>query len=563
MKTARPRRPARGELPPEPRRVVVEVGGRTKKVPVGTPVGALLPSEADGKAVLAARIDALVVDLSTPVLRRCRVAPVTYGDRDGNDVYRHTLTFLLSVAARKSFPDRRVSIGHSLAGGYYYDVEGGADAVFLTRLRETLEDLIRRDLPIEKIHFGVAEAIEHFARQGRNDKVRLLRRFHQPTVEAYRLEGVYDVPFGPLALHSGATPNFALVPYPPGFVLRFPDKRDLHRISAPSEQTRLFSVYHESKRWSRVLGIENVADLNDVVAEGNFRSLVHAAEALHERKIAEIADAVAGNRDVRVVVIAGPSSSGKTTFSKRLAVHLRVAGLRPHPVALDDYFVDRERTPRDAEGEYDFEALEALDLDLLNDHLEKLLAGREVTLPKYDFKTGRRRRGHHALRLAGDDVLILEGIHGLNDALMRGVPRANQRKIYVSALTQLTIDDTNRIPTTDTRLLRRIVRDRKFRGYSAIDTIRRWPSVTRGEARNIFPFQETADWMFNTALLYELAVIKPFARRALEEVSPEEPEMQEVRRLLAFLDLFLEADPDPVPPTSILREFIGGSSFRY
>lgn len=545
-----------------PPTVTVIVAGMPREVVIGTPLAGLFPPRIGEKAVLAARLDTLVVDLATPVLRKCRVEAVTYGTKEGNEVYRRTLTFLLFVAARRAFPRGHLVIGHSLSGGYYYDLEGEAPGGIL-RLAEELGDLILRDLPIEKVHFGISEAIDYFEGAGRLDKVRLLQRAGKANVEAYRLEGICDIPFGPLAPATGATPHFSLVPYPPGFVLRFPEKKDMTRMSPPSEQTRLFAVYHESKRWCRILGVENVGDLNEVIAAGGLRELIQVAEALHEKKIAQLSDSVAASPEVRLIQIAGPSSSGKTTFSKRLSVHLRVAGLAPHPLSLDNYFVDREKTPLDKDGHFDFEALGALDLDLLNEQLMRLLAGEEVGIPRYDFKSGRRIENAQKMRLDKDAILVLEGIHGLNEELTKRIPHERKRKIYVSALTQLTIDDSNRIPTTDTRLLRRIVRDRKYRGYRAIETIRRWPSVIRGEAKNIFPFQETADWMFNTALLYEMAVLKLHARRALEEVSPEETEAQEAHRLLDFLDLFLEVDGDAVPPTSILREFIGGSSFHY
>ena len=453
---------------------------------MGTRASDLLPKVWKDLPVLAARIDSLVVDLETPILGNCRLEPVTYLTPDGNDVYRRPLPFPLAVAARKAFPAARLVIGHSLAGGYYYDLEGDAPGG-APRLGEALSDLVARDLPIERITWGVGEAIAHFEERGRMDKVRLLRRAKHPPLEVFRLEDVAEIPFGPIAATTGAAGVFSLIPYPPGFVLRFPHKRDPSRIGPPTEQTRLFQVYHESKQWSRILGIENVGDLNEVVAGAKVRDLIQVAEALHERRIGHLADEIAALKKVRLVLIAGPSSSGKTTFSKRLAVHLRVTGRLPHPLSLDHYFIDREKTPKDEDGAYDFEALEALDLALLNEHLPRILAGEEVRVPHYDFKTGRQIREAEAIALGENGILVVEGIHGLNEALTRSVPAEQKRKIYVSALTQLTIDDLNRIPTTETRLLRRLTRDRKYRGYPALDTIRRWPSVTRGEARNIFP----------------------------------------------------------------------------
>lgn len=537
--------------------------GSARRICVGTPVGAVV----GGDDVLAAMIDYLTVDLDAPLVRDARVTPLRYGHSEANEVYRRTLTFLLAAAARRALPGVRLVIGHSLGGGYYYDLEAAAPAdpaAAAGALAAEMRRLVEADLPIRKEFLSTAEASRRFEEAGREDKVLLLRRHFAHDIEVHSVDGYFDTTFGPLAPRTGLVPRFEIVAYPPGIVLRFPHKRDVNRMSAPADQTRLFGVYHESKMWSKVLGIENVGRLNEIVATRGFAETVQVAEALHEKRIAEIADRIASRRGTPpIVLVAGPSSSGKTTFAKRLALHLRVNGLRPVALSLDDYFVDRERTPRDEKGDYDFEALETVDVPYLNDQLTALLAGEEVLLPRYDFKSGRRSDETRPLRLEADEILILEGIHGLNDALTPRIPPDRKFKIYVSALTQLTIDDLHRIPTTETRLLRRIVRDRRYRGYPALETIRRWPSVRRGEDRHIFPFQESADAMFNTALLYELAVLKPYARRALEEVPPGEPEFAEARRMLDFLALFVEAPTDPVPPTSILREFIGGSSFHY
>lgn len=532
------------------------------KVPVGTMVGELFKDP----DILAVSVDNLVVSVYYRLVRSAQIRPLMYGVKEANEVYRRTLSFVLHVAVRKLFPNSRFVIGHSLEGGHYYDVYGEdtVDGTMLFKIEEEMKRLIAADLAPSRRTVSVREALVMFKALNRMDKVKLLLRNYYHDIMIYELDGYSDIPFGPLAPTTGSIKHFSLSLYSPGFVLRFPDKKNILKMPPAVDQTRLFAVYHESKKWSRILQTSNVGDLNETVAKGRFHECVQVAEALHEKKIASIADKIGANLDnARLIFIAGPSSSGKTTFAKRLGIQLRVNGVHPVFISMDDYFVDREKTPRDAAGDYDFEALEALNVELFNEHLLRLPEGEEVTSPRYDFKSGKSLADGHTLKLRNDQVLIIEGIHGLNDLLTVKIPRGKKFKIYVSALTQLTIDDHNRIPTTDTRLIRRVVRDHQFRGYSAMDTIRRWPSVIRGEARNIFPFQEEADVIFNTALLYELAVLKPRARKAFEEVPPDQPEFAEARRILEFLHLFIEGDPRDVPPTSILREFIGGSSFVY
>lgn len=534
-----------------------------RSVPWGTSVRDLLGDDGE---ILAASVDNLTVAVDQLLLRSCTLKPVHYHMKEGGEIYRRTLSFILSAAARKLFPGSQVIIGHSLQGGYYYDMEGPdvLNGVNMARLEQEMRAIIAANVPLVQRYMSVREAIDLFERLERDDKVTLLHRNYDQDIPIYELNGFYDIPLGPLAPSTGRVSKFALSLYPPGFVLRFPDKRNVNRMTAAADQTRLFAVYHESKKWSQILGVRNVGDLNEIIALGKFHECVQIAEALHEKRIASIADEIGRNMgQKRLIFIAGPSSSGKTTFAKRLSVQLRVNGLRPIAIGLDDYFVDRDKTPRDARGEFDFEALGALNIDLFNDHLLKLLKGEEIHVPRYDFKLGKSVPGEHHIHLEEDQVLVVEGIHGLNPALTPRVPLEQKFRVYVSALTQLTIDNYNRIPTTDTRLVRRIVRDYAFRGYSALQTIHRWPSVIRGEARNIFPFQEEADVIFNTALLYELSVLKAYARRALEQVPPDQPEFAEARRILEFLHLFVEGEVTVVPPTSLLREFFGGSSFVY
>lgn len=534
-----------------------------RMVEPGTPISEILAGQS---GVLAAAVGNHTVGLDHLVTRSSTITPLTYDSSAGKEVYRRTLSFILSAAARRLFPKSHMVIGHSLAGGYYFDCVGEdrMNPANVSKLEAEMKELIRRDVRIRFLHFSAKQAMELFAKKNRPDKARLLKRSTAEDVVICELDGFYDSPIGPLAASTSLIRKFILVPYESGIVLRFPSKRDPNRMPAAADQTRLFAVYHESKRWSKIHRVGTVGDLNEVIAQGRFNECVQVVEALHEKKIAAIADDITRRMAVsRLVFVAGPSSSGKTTFSKRLGVQLRVNGLRPVTIGLDDYFVDREKTPKDDHGEYDFESLYALDIKTLNDHLVKLIKGREVELPRFSFRLGRRVKSEHSLRLEADQILIMEGIHGLNDKLTPRIPPRQKFKIYVSALTPLTIDSLNRISTTDMRLLRRTVRDHLYRGYSARDTIRRWPSVIRGESHNIFPYQESADVLFNTAVLYEIAVLKSYARRSLEEVSPEYPEFNQARRLLDFLNLFTEMDASSVPPTSILREFIGGSSFSY
>lgn len=537
--------------------------GKTREVSIGTPVGEVL--EDDG-TILAAAVDYLTVGLHYRLKRSATVTPLRYNCKQGNEVYRRTLSFLACAACRNLFPDLRLSIGHSLAGGYYFDVEGRESLTtrMIQQIEEEMRRLVDQDSVLTMECVSVTEAMRQFEERGRSDKLDLLRRSHDFDITIYRLGDYLDMPIGPLAPTTGRLSHFQLIPYPPGLVLRFPDKRNIEVMSEASDQTRLFAVYHESKKWSKILNIRNVGDLNELIAQKKFHECVQVAEGLHEKKIAMIADEITDRaEETRFVFIAGPSSSGKTTFAKRLSVQLKVNGLRPIALGLDDYFVDRELTPRDESGDFDFESVFALNIELLNEHLLGLLSGEEVIVPRFDFKLGKSLPGSHHIKLEDDQVLIVEGIHGLNESLTPKIPSNNKFKIYVSALTQLTIDNMNRIPTTDTRLIRRLVRDHHYRGYTAAETIRRWPSVIRGEAKNIFPFQEGADVIFNTGLLYEFAVLKRFAWSLLEEVTPTEPEFAESRRMLEFFHHFSDGDTVAIPPNSLLREFIGGSSFNY
>ncbi|MGE5530283.1 MAG: nucleoside kinase [Patescibacteria group bacterium] len=486
-------------------------------------------------------------------------------DPDGMRIYGRSLSFVLIRAARELFPGVRVTIEHSLCKGLYGEIHHGRELTGgdIAAVARRMAEIIARDEPITKSEMPLAKALDLFARDGQDDKVRLLKYRTLPTVKVYRLGELADYFYGYTVPSTGLLSLFGLRLYSPGFILSFPLPEDPVALPAFVDQPKLARIYGEFEKWGEILDLDDVGALNDHVARGEGPDLVRISEALHEKKIAQIADMLNCQRGrVKIALIAGPSSSGKTTFAQRLAIQLRVVGLKPIAVSIDDYFVPRESTPLDESGRPDFEALDAIDLELFNRQLLELIEGREVLVPRYDFVRGRQTPEGRRLRLADEGgVLLVEGIHGLNERLTAAVPREQKFKIYVSALTQLNLDHHNRIPTTDSRVIRRMVRDHKFRGHEALQTIRQWPLVRRGEERNIFPFQEEADVIFNSALPYELAVLKKYAEPLLGAIGPDVREYIEAKRLSKFLSYFLPLDAGEVPKNSILREFIGEGCF--
>ncbi|MFA7148968.1 MAG: nucleoside kinase, partial [Syntrophomonadaceae bacterium] len=474
-----------------------------------------------------------------------------------------TLAFLLIKACRELYPHKILIIKHSLSNGLYCEFLNWQPSLEdIEKLQKRMQEIIARNLPIKRMTVPKEEARRIFARQGQMDKVKLLEFRDKDHVHIYELDGFYEYFYGYMLPFTGLINCFRLLNYPPGLILQTPEKDNPGHIEEYLEQPKLAQVFQEAKKWAEMLDTPHVAALNDIITHGSAGDLIRVNEALHEKKIAYIADRICADSGIRVVLISGPSSSGKTTFAQRLLIQLRVNGRRPVMVSLDDYFVDRDLTPRDEDGDYDFEALEALKLDLFNDHLIRLIKGEEVEMPIYSFKDGCCALQGRMTRVPLGEPIIIEGIHGLNEHLTWSIPREQKFKIYISALTQLNVDYTNRIPTTDSRLLRRILRDSRTRGYSARETLERWPSVRRGEERNIFPFQENADVMFNSSLVYELSVLRPYVEPLLLEISPEYPQNLEARRLLKFLSYFQELGADEVPHNSILREFVGGSCFK-
>lgn len=490
---------------------------------------------------------------------------VTTADTSGMQTYRRSATFLMLKAVRDIF-GRTVSVcvEYSLSRGYYCSVSGdvAVDEGFIEKVSDRMKELVDACLPIRKFTVGLDEAIRIFHEEEMYDKEKLLRYRRASKVNLYELDGFRDYFYGYMVPDTGYLNVWKLFLYDKGFVLQLPEQREPEKLPEFAPQNKLFHVLDESTQLGRKLGVDNVGDLNNAIANGQINELILVQEALQEKKIADIAEDIASRPEVKFVMIAGPSSSGKTTFSHRLSIQLRTQGLRPHPIGLDDYFVNREDTPKDENGNYNFECLEALDIEKFNSDMTRLLRGEEVELPSFNFKTGRREYKGNLKKLGPDDILVIEGIHGLNDRLSHSLDKKNKYKIYISALTQLNVDEHNRIPTTDGRLIRRMVRDARTRGTSAKGTIAMWNSVRKGEEENIFPYQETADAMFNSALLYELAVLKPYAEPALFGIRPEEPEYEEAKRLLKFLDYFLAVGSDELPKNSIIREFVGGSCFK-
>jgi uridine kinase len=535
----------------------------------GIPVRDLLPGSRspEGLSYLAALVNNDLCSLSYPLTVNSELRFLTFAGRHGARVYRHSLTFLLARAIHDLYPASDFSVEHSLGSGYFCrfrrNSHVGSSAAEVEAIEARMRELVRQDLPIQRRSISFEDACSDLEREEQADKLNLLRFRNPPRIVMYACGEFSDLGHSVLAASTGALDTFRLLRHETGLVLQFPVMRDGRIELAPFEdQPELFRIFQERKRWGKIIGIRTVGDLNETVAEHHLRGLIQISEALQEKKLGQIADAIDARREkVKWVLIAGPSSSGKTTFSRRLAVHLRVNGLRPVNIECDNYFRNREDTPKDSDGNYDFEHLQAIDLELLHEHLRALDSGEEIELPHFDFHAGRQRPSGRRLRLEEDQVVILEGIHGLNPELTSTIPACHKYRIYVSALTQLQVDRNNRVSTTDLRLIRRLVRDNIFRGNNALRTLRMWPNVRRGEKRWVFPFQQKIDVAFNSSLDYELAVLRIFVEPLLSEVKPRHPEYAEARRLQGFLQLVLSAGASDVPPNSLLREFIGGSIF--
>ncbi len=489
---------------------------------------------------------------------------VTRNGGDGRKAYRRSLTLLMEKAVHQvvgSYESTAV-VHYSIGDGYYCEMTNGFSVTedFIRAVEKEMRSLVDRDLPIRKDSWNTEEATSYFAECGMKDKEALFRYRRSSRVNVYTLDGYRDYYYGYMVPSTGYLKHFALEPYHNGFMLLYPGKGK-KAVSPFEPSEKLFTTLSEFGKWGEICGIQTIGDLNDAIVAGRIQDVILTQEALMEKKLGSLAEIIAGNRDKKFVMIAGPSSSGKTTFSYRLSIQLRAQGLSPHPFPLDDYYVDREFCPKNPDGSYDFECLEALDVKQLNEDLSRLLSGEEVETPIFNFKTGRREPVGKKMRLGKDDVLVIEGIHGLNDQLSYSISPEHKFKIYISALAALNIDEHNYLPTTDARLLRRIVRDARTRGSSAEETIAMWDSVRRGEHNYIFPFQEKADVMFNSGHIYELAVMKTYAEPLLFAVRKGTKEYQEAKRLLKFLDYFLPVPSEDIGSNSIIREFIGGGCF--
>lgn len=515
------------------------------------------------KNISACKLNGKLYNLHDEVSEEGNVEEIEFNTEIGIKIYINTLQFIFIKCALELFKDAKITIQHSFSKSIYGEIhkENELTNEEIKIIKDKMIDLIKRDVPINTYNMSKKEAISIFEQYKMQDKINLLKYSDIDQIQLYELEGRYDYFYGNMAASTGVIKAFDLKKYMGGFILRRPDKGDLSVIPTFKDQKSLSNLFIETERWLSILGIGEVGTLNKKIVDGELQDVIMVSEALHEKKIANIADKISSRKNMKVILIAGPSSSGKTTFANRLSIQLRVNGLIPIPLSLDNYFVNRKDTPKDENGEYDYESIKALDLQLLNKDLEELMKGKEVELPVYNFKTGVKEWNGYKEKLPENGVLLLEGIHGLNPNLISSELSQNVFKIYISALTQLNIDDHNRISTTDSRKVRRIVRDSLSRGYSAEQTLKMWPAIRKGEKENIFVYQEEADAVFNSTLAYELGVLKPFALEELSKVQKESPVYAESLRLIKFLSFFSEIDMNNVPNNSILREFIGGSCF--
>lgn len=501
-------------------------------------------------------------ELNKKIKSDCELSFVTTADRDGRRTYRRSVVLLLQRAIYDVYGSMtKLHVMHSLGEGYYCQLEKSVTEHDIDRIVCSMYSFVEKDLPITKHSAKTQYAEQLFKEKGQHDKERLLHYRRSSRVNLYELDGVVDYFYGFMAPSTGMLKYFDIVPYESGFVLLFPGANS-RSVEPLVTSNKLFHTLDDSREWSKMLGIGTIGSLNDAIAAGRGQEIMLLQEALMEQKIGNLAAQIASDDKKKFVMIAGPSSSGKTSFANRLSIQLIAKGRKPHPLSLDDYYVDREFCPKNPDGSFDFECLESIDVKLFNEDMNRLLKGEAVDMPSFNFKTGKREYRGRKLTLGADDILVIEGIHGLNDRLSQLIPPEHKFKIYISALTQLNIDEHNPLSTTDERLIRRIVRDARTRGTNAMETIAMWPSVRKGERENIFPFQEQADVMFNSALVYELAVLKVYAEPLLFGIERDCPEYLEAKRLLKLLDYFLPMPADGIPNNSLLREFVGGSCFN-
>lgn len=547
----------------------VTVGGELKQYNEGisyTEIAKDFQDQYDSPIVLVLK-NGKLTELFKKVTSDCRIEFLTTKTSPGIEAYRRSATLIMlkafyDVVGNKNI--NKISVQYSLSKGYYCTLNSKVklNQELLDKVKIRMNEIVAENAQINKRTIGTTSAIDLFNRHRMYDKEKLFKYRRASKVNIYSLKGFEDYFYGYMVPNTGYVKYFDLFLYDEGFVLQLPTKENPNVVPEFKPQKNLFNVLKESEKWSETLKIDTVGALNEQISQGNIKDIILVAEALQEKKIAEIATMIAESKDKKFIMIAGPSSSGKTSFSHRLSIQLKANGLNPHPIGVDDYFVNRDITPRDENGNYNFEVLEALDVEQFNKDMLDLLDGKTIKMPTYNFITGKREYKGNTLTLGKDDILVIEGIHGLNDKLSYALPKNSKFKIYISALTQLNIDEHNRIPTTDGRLIRRMVRDARTRGISAEETIARWQSVRNGEESYIFPFQEEADVMFNSALIYELSVLKQFAEPLLFGIPSTSPEYVEAKRLLKFLDYFLGVNTEDIPKNSLVREFAGGSCFN-
>ena len=513
---------------------------------------------------VAAVVNNKLTELTKTVTDDCNVRFLDLASLDGRRIYERSLIFLLTKAARDLYPDRRVFVRHSVRNGIYFEIEGASELLpeELEAIEKRMHELSARNIPFIRTEIQMSEAEDLFDNTNRKDLYNAIKERNKSYVIFYDFDGCRDYFYGYMAPHSGYVNQFSLFYHYPGAILSYPAKGQDEKHTIYHDMPKLLTVFSEYKKWGHILGIENVGEYNSAVRGGGAPDLIRIAEALQEKKIAQIADMITNGPDKKkIVFIAGPSSSGKTTFSNRLSIQLRANGYMTYPLSMDEYYLNRDLCPVDASGKVNLECPESLDIELFSKQMNALIGGATVEVPIYNFKRGRREDSTRPMHVGDNEILIVEGIHGLNPRISARIPKEYKFKIYISALTSLNIDDHNRIPTTDTRMIRRIVRDNQFRGTSAIETLRMWPSVKAGEEEHIFPYQESCDVMFNSALIYELGTMKPFAMPLLEEIDHSYEEYPEVVRLTKFLSYFAPVDIGDIPTNSILREFLGGSCF--
>ena len=538
-----------------------------KEVPAGTQVQSIIDDfKMDSSTIYAVLINNELCPLDSKIKYSSVIEPVLNNTKEGASVYRRSLCLLLAAAAHNIFPKTRLLVGHSLGHGYYYTLDTGKpiEAKQITALGREMSALVKKDIPITTSEISWQQAADLFEKTGLTETRKQLNFNCTPSIKINTLDTFSDLYFGPLVLSTGVLKVFELMKYGDGFLLRFPKSSEPDKLASFKDQPKLFEIYSKYKEWGKRIGVTSAASINQIIAENKIKDFIEITETFQQKNISKIASQIIDKGSVKVVLIAGPSSSGKTTSAKKLGLELQAMGYQPKIISLDNYYIGRDKTPLDENGKPDYECLEALDVKLLNQNLVDLFNGKTVNIPSYDFHTGTSYfDSDNLLTLKENEILILEGIHGLNDKLTPKVPAEYKFKIYLSALTQLNLDDHNRVSTSDNRLIRRIVRDNNFRGKPAAGTIEMWPSVTKGEELHIFPFQNNADAILNTALDYELSVLRVFAAPLLRQVTPLQKEYAEARRLLSFLENFSTVAPSAVPNRSIIREFIGGSAFKY